>query len=268
MKLSLRYFPLWMLLLIPTAVLLTSYADGPPTARTGAPGELTCFNGYCHNSFQLNSGLGEVSLAGSERNRFIPGEVYPMNLTVTDSGMAAFGFSLSARYEATGLPAGSWVSTSSTQTKEENGRSYLMHDTVKVLSHSATWDLAWQAPDSLTGPVEFYLAAVSANGNGNRSGDYVYTQKTIIAPDSLAASISDPLSRLQWIQTGDKLRILLPDPSVLAKVLIWDLQGRELSAQTVRGDRAEIDVTSWPRQIYLVKVEQGSKKFGGKIQLR
>lgn len=268
MKLSHRNLPLWMLLLIPTTVLLTSYADGPPPSRTGAPGELTCFNGYCHNSFQLNSGLGTISLAGSESTRFIPGQAYPLDLTVADSGMAAFGFSVSARYVDNGKPAGSWQATPGNQIKEENGRAYLMHDTVKVTAHEATWPLTWLPPDSLTGPVEMYVAAVSANANGNRSGDFVYTQRTTIIPDSLSASLSDPASRLSWIQTGNKLRINLPDPNSIATVLIWDLQGRELSNQILRGDKAEIDITSWPRQIYLVKVEQGGKKLGGKIQLR
>lgn len=268
MKLSHRNLPLWMLLLIPTTVLLTSYADGPPPSRTGAPGELTCFNGYCHNSFQLNSGLGTISLAGSEALRFIPGQIYTLDLSVVDSGMAAFGFSVSARYADNGEPAGSWQTTSGNQVTEENGRTYIMHDTVKVSSNSASWPLSWLPPDSLTGPVELYVAAVAANANGNRSGDFVYTYKTTISPDSISSSLSDLASRLSWVQAGNKLRIDLPDPNSIAKVLIWDLQGRELSNQILRGNRAEIDVTSWPRQIYLVKVEQGGKKLGGKIQLR
>lgn len=268
MKLSHRNLPLWMLLLIPTTVLLTSYADGPPPSRTGAPGELTCFNGYCHNSFQLNSGLGTISLAGSESDRFIPAQAYKMDLTVADSGMAAFGFSVSARYVDNGEPAGSWKSESGNQIKEENGRIYLMHDTVKVIPHEAKWPLTWLPPDSLTGPVELYVAAVTANGNGNRSGDFVYTYQTTISPDSISSSLSDPASRLHWVQADNKLRINLPDPNAISTVLIWDLQGRELSKQILRGSRAEIDVTSWPRQIYLVKVEQGGQKLGGKIQLR
>lgn len=268
MKLSHRNLPLWMLLLIPTTVLLTSYADGPPPSRTGAPGELTCFNGYCHNSFQLNSGLGTISLSGRESDRFIPAQAYKMDLTVSDSGMAAFGFSVSARYLDNGEPAGSWQTESGNQIKQENGRPYLMHDTVKVSSHGATWPLTWLPPDSLTGPVELYVAAVAANANGNRSGDFVYTFKSTISPDSLASNISAPASRLSWQQAGNKLRIDLPDPNSIATVLIWDLQGRELSNQILRGDKAEIDITSWPRQVYLVKVEQGGKKFGGKIQLR
>ena len=46
--------------------LSVNFADanpgGPPTGRTGAPGELTCING-CHSSFSLNSGDGSLSLS-------------------------------------------------------------------------------------------------------------------------------------------------------------------------------------------------------------
>lgn len=268
MKLSRRNLPLWMLLLIPTTVLLTSYADGPPPSRTGAPGELTCFNGYCHNSFQLNSGLGTISLSGSESTTFIPGQPYKIDLSVSDSGMAAFGFSVSARYLENGEPAGSWQATSGNQVKEENGRAYLMHDTVKVIPHEAAWPLTWLPPDSLTGPVEMYVAAVAANANGNRSGDFVYTFKKIILADSISSAVSSPTSRLTWRQIGSDLILDLPDPAVVADIEVWDLQGRRLSQMTVRGSRAVIDIAPWPRQIFFVKIIQGEKKYAGKVQLR
>src|SRR5262245_20108454 len=42
------------------------FSSGPPTARTGAPGEITCVS--CHNSFPLNSGPGALSLTGLPAN--------------------------------------------------------------------------------------------------------------------------------------------------------------------------------------------------------
>ena len=262
-----RKLPLWMLLLIPIFVLFTSYSDGPPPSRTGAPGELTCLNGYCHNSFQVNSGLGIISLSGQEAERFVPGNAFQLRLSVADSGLAAFGFSVSARVAATGEQAGNWSYTPGVQVKEEKGRQYLMHDTVKVVDHAVQWQLEWTAPDSLIGPVDFYVAAVAANANGNRQGDYVYTRKITLLPDSISAKVSHPQSRISWVQDQGHLVIQAPDPSAITDLQIWDLSGRMLWQDRLRASEAKVEISAWPKQVYLVKLRQGDKAFTGKVRL-
>ena len=57
-------FILFTFFLLVFVLELSSFSDGPPAGRTAAPGELNCTNGYCHNSFPLNSGPGMASLSG------------------------------------------------------------------------------------------------------------------------------------------------------------------------------------------------------------
>ena len=268
MKLLQRFSPLWMLLLIPVSVILSSYSDGPPAGRTGAPGELTCFNGYCHNSFQLNSGPGSVSLSGAHSERFIPGQPYQLRLTVDDDTMQAFGFSVSARIQDSDVPAGSWQTDEFTQLKSEEGFGYIMHDTAQAAAGEGTWLLTWLPPDSLSGTVEFFVAAVAANNDGKRSGDYVYTLRKTIDASPLSAERQERPSKVQWSQTGDYLLIEVPEPNEVVEVEVMDMQGRLLASQVTRGAQIKVDVKPWPRQPYLVRMRQGNKRYTGKVLLR
>ncbi len=260
--------PQWMLLLIPTAVLLMSYSDGPPPSRTGAPGELSCYHGYCHNSSQVNTGPGALSLAGKTSSQFLPGQPFELELAVQDSGMAVFGFSLSSRIAGRSDQAGSWPSGPELLVKSEGGREYLMHDTVKVELHEGRWTFQWQPPDTLSGPVEMYLAAVAGNANGNRQGDRVYTRKFTFYPDSLSAGIQVSRSNLGWFVEGNTLHLRLPRPSELADITIHDLRGHLLWQERSRGEEATIDISAWPQQMYLVRVKQGQELRVGKILLQ
>ncbi len=268
MKLLHCYLPLWTLLLIPFAVLLSSYSDGPPAGRTGAPGELTCFNGYCHNSYQLNSGPGAVSLEGTEQSQFVPGQPFRLSLKVVQDTMNAYGFSISARTLNENLAAGSWEKDEFTQIKAEDAFTYLMHDTAQVASDEGSWILTWLPPDSLTADVEFFVAAVASNHDGKRSGDYVYTFRKIFFVDPLASVSNPDNSRLTWYIKQHQLVIQVPDPSRRAEVDVMDLHGRIMAHVQDRASVIQIDVGPWPRQAYFVRLRQGEKMLGGKILLR
>ena len=72
---------------------LVSYSDGPPTGRTGAPGELTCYNGSCHNSFPQNSGPGEAMiLAEIPEAGYVPDSVYRLETRIVHAGMLRVWF--------------------------------------------------------------------------------------------------------------------------------------------------------------------------------
>lgn len=267
-----RHLPVWMLLLIPIAVLLSSYADGPPPARTAAPGELSCFNGYCHSSFLANSGPGQLSLAATTGDTlFIPGQTVALSVALSDSGKQAFGFSISARHAVSGHEVGSWVlPNDGQQLKSEDGRQYLMHDSAQVQPDQGSWALQWQAPDTLLAPVTFYLAAVGANGDGTRQGDHVYTRRQTFTADSLSASLvpTAPRPRLRWYQEASFLYLPLPQPGVPAHIEVWDMQGRQLWGNISVGENARIQVSPWPAGYYLVKIQQGDQFLAGKVQIR
>src|SRR5262245_63821658 len=74
-----------------------AFSSGPPTARTGAPGEITCAS--CHNSFPLNSGPGALSLTGLPAN-YSPDQELALTLTLNQANRDLYGFQLTALDDA------------------------------------------------------------------------------------------------------------------------------------------------------------------------
>ena len=156
---------------------LQAYSNGPPNARTGAPGELTCQNS-CHPSFALNSGTGNVAIENAPAE-YTPGETYLLTVHVTHPTQHRWGFELCARTESNGQ--GGTVSVaqpSFTTTGTQGGITYLKHisaGTFNGQTSGASWNFNWTAPSEGTGPITFYSAGNAANGNNSTSGDNIYT---------------------------------------------------------------------------------------------
>ncbi|MEZ4775267.1 MAG: choice-of-anchor V domain-containing protein [Bacteroidia bacterium] len=213
---------------------LTSYSDGPPEGRTGAPGELTCYNGYCHNSYLVNSGPGLVSLTSSlSEQGYSPGEIYDISVKVIHPGQSAFGFQLLPYSPDSDAGIGQIYETDTviTQLKTDGDRTYIMHDSALFVNDSAIWHFQWQAPPAFAGPVVFYAAFLAADNNGNRSGDYVYKSNWKVDPDP-ASSLSQPdILPFPFVISGPhgsrQLSWNLPSPSFLE--MIWtDISGKEV----------------------------------------
>ncbi len=164
---------------------LWAYSGNPPNARTGAPGENTCQG--CHSSFPLNSGSGSVSIPDIPQS-YLPGETYVMTVSVDQIGLQRWGFELSPRTAdntqggVLGLTQSQW-----TQISSSGGVQYLKQNSAGTFNGQpagAAWQFQWTAPEAGTGPVTIYAAGNACNGNGNTSGDYVYTGSFLIEEDS------------------------------------------------------------------------------------
>jgi hypothetical protein len=153
-----------------------AYSGGPPPAHTGAPGELSCRQ--CHNSFDLNSGPGEVRIEGVPAV-YEPGETYTVTVRVRHPDRRRWGFQVSAYTD--GLEAaGTFTITDAahTQTVSADGITYVQHEaagTYPGTSNGASWEFEWTAPGPGAGRVTFYAAGNAANNNSLPSGDNIYT---------------------------------------------------------------------------------------------
>src|SRR5437667_5516736 len=88
---------------------LFAYAFGPDPAMNGINGNSqTCATAGCHSSFPLNDPVGRVSVSGLPSAGWIPGQTYPLTVTIQRTGQVAFGFQLSAVIDATNRQAGSF----------------------------------------------------------------------------------------------------------------------------------------------------------------
>lgn len=84
--------------LAPGVSRVTANSGGPPSSRTGAPGEPTCATSNCHVSFPLNSGPGTLSITGLPAT-YAPNQEIVVTVTLNQTNRQLYGF------EATALDA-------------------------------------------------------------------------------------------------------------------------------------------------------------------
>lgn len=159
-----------------------AHLSSPPPACTGAPGEGTCANAGCHDSYPVNSGQGYVLIdwcyLGSA---FFDSGSSWLPIAIRSTGAQRWGFQITALDQA-GNPAGFFVPTDTfTQViVGPNGRSYGMH--TQAGSTRKDWRLSWVTPDTSVGIVTFFLSGVAANGDGLPTGDLVFTKEQRALP--------------------------------------------------------------------------------------
>src|SRR6476659_9870786 len=81
---------------------ISASVNGPAPSHTNAPGEGNCTE--CHVDFPLNSGGGNLSIAGIPAN-YKPGQQIPITVKLNQADAVAYGFQLTA-IDSSGRPAG------------------------------------------------------------------------------------------------------------------------------------------------------------------
>lgn len=179
-----------ILAVIPAIIL--GYASGPPARHTGAPGESSCT--ACHSG-QLNPSGGNVQITAAEGTTYTPGQRQRMTVTITNTATSArlYGFQASARLVSniSGGQAGTLVpSNNETQVicgddrvppcRADTPLQFIEHRNAKA---GNTYEFDWTPPASAdAGPVRFYVAANAANGNGQDTGDRIFTANITLTP--------------------------------------------------------------------------------------
>ena len=173
-------------------------ASGPAPSHTDAPGESNCTE--CHIDFPVNSGTGSVKIAGVPRI-YLPGQQLPITVTTSQDDGVVYGFQLTA-IDTEGRPAGTWTLNDMIQTQIVEGfvgtnlRQYVEHTFAGIVPTafgSKSWTVTWTAPSKPIGLVRFHAAGNAANGNGETSGDFIYTTAKFSVSGS-AESDSDSAS--------------------------------------------------------------------------
>jgi uncharacterized protein (TIGR03437 family) len=173
-----------------------AYQSGPDPARTGAPGEQTCASTTgCHISFPVNSGTGTLSLNGLPAN-YSPNQEINLTVTLSQTGAAAFGFEITA-IDDQGRFAGTFTITDGGRTQRFFSttlqRFYISHTfngSFPTAQGQNSWSFRWTAPAQSVGRVTFYVAGNAANGNGNESGDRIYTRNFSIQPGTTLPTVT------------------------------------------------------------------------------
>ncbi len=179
----------YMLLALPlVTIIMTSsiLSDNGKAGKTGSPGELTCRD--CHGDFAANSGGGSITISntGMTNWQYVPGQTYPITVTVARTGSTIFGLGVEC-LTATNTNAGSFVitNTAATQLKSATVSGVSRTNVVQQLNGGLTnntksFTFNWTAPAAGTGTVKFYFAGIAGNNDGNESGDYVYNSSQTV----------------------------------------------------------------------------------------
>jgi len=207
---------------------------------TGSPGESTCNTSGCHTGNAINAPGGSIAISAPTMPgwEYIPGQVYPINVTVARQGITLFGFGFEA-LRSTGANAGTLSITNAVQTKiltavvGGNVRTNVVHKTNGGASfNSHTFTFNWTAPVTGTGTITFYSAGNAANNNGGTSGDFIYNTSQIVTEstsglEDVANNFSMQVYPNPVIDKMD-IRFTIDEPSFVEIKLI-DIQGKNIA---------------------------------------
>lgn len=167
------------------------HVQGPQVGNTGAPGELTCAQSGCHNTYAVNTSTGKVSIiVGAGQSTYSPGVTYPVTVKIDYIGRVRFGFQLVALNSSDNTNAGKVTSLDgSTQVQSglisNSTRNYISHTESGSLSPTSgtiQFTFNWQAPLTDAGNITLYAVGNATNNNNNALFDYIYTTQTSLSP--------------------------------------------------------------------------------------
>ncbi|MBV8817271.1 MAG: hypothetical protein JO022_02870, partial [Acidobacteriaceae bacterium] len=185
------------MLVLPIALL--AYSEGPPPRVTGAPGDDPAACTQCHFGTRLNGGAGKVAILLPGGQTYTPGVKQHIQISISDPAQRRWGFEFTARLNSdlANGQAGDLTSTDSfTQTFCETGSvkpcpstapvqfiSHTVAGTRLGTSNGVTFEFDWTPPTSAdAGPVTLYVAGNAANGDGDLTGDHIYTSSVQLTP--------------------------------------------------------------------------------------
>ena len=222
--------------------------NGSPGGKTNSPIDGSNCTG-CHNT-QLNNGQGSVIISSDMQNlEYVPGETYTITVTALHPSFTTYGFELTAENGAS--KAGSFTITSS-ETKLVNGGNAVTHKSSGIFGSSPkTWTVDWTAPGfaSSLGTVDFYACAVTANGNGENSGDEVHTN--IYTVTEQQSTTIEEKEQFFSVFYSDR-RINIDASNTIERITIYNINGQLV--KSINSDSKIISTSDLSEGIYIVEL--------------
>jgi len=176
-----------LVIALPLAV--SAFKEGPYPNVTGGFGEQTCH--LCHLDNPVNAPGGAVVLDGIPP-AFVPGQTYPVTVTIRREGLRRGGFEIAARFAGgrqKGRQAGSWRLVDARAQlipgAVDKALTFVQHNQIgsrAATPGANTWTIEWTAPPAETGAVQFNVAANASNNDDSPLGDYIYVKAVRSTP--------------------------------------------------------------------------------------
>jgi len=238
-----------------------------PGKKSGSPGDgancTSCHSGSTHTATNwITSNIPSLG--------YIPGNTYTITLTGTHSGVAKFGFEITAE-DASNAKMGTFAITNSNETQFTNAMHAVTHTAngVSPSNDSKSWSFNWTAPAAGSGDITFYASLNAADGNGSTSGDVIYDTHTTFTEDVSASINSSSNSNSFTIYpnpVNDILNISIKSNDKY-EIQISDVNGKLIIEKTIlpTGSLSQVSVSDLPQGVYFIKIISTSntliKKF-------
>ncbi len=245
-------------------VMLFAFSSGPPVKRTGAAvdGGLSCT--ACHSTFApANSDpSGSVLISAAD---YVAGVKQVVTVSVKHPDALRWGFQLIARTTADQTKqAGTFTSDTMVRVRCQTGNEPC-NGGIEFAEHSNaprtgagegfTFNVTWTPPATDVGNVIFYAAGNAANGDGNLTGDHIYTTvKTISASRPACALTLKPTIR--DIQNAGSF-VSSIGPGALISLFGTNFQAGTQALPVAGGDLVN---NAFPKQFSCMAVEVDGKR--------
>ena len=223
--------------------------NGSPGGKTNSPIDGSNCTG-CHNT-TLNNGQGSIMISSDMQNHeYLPGETYTITVTASHPSFTTYGFEITA--ENGSSKAGNFAIVNSSQTKLVNGGNAVTHKSSGILgSATKTWTVDWTAPGftSSLGSVDFYVCALTGNGDGDNSGDEVHTNIYTVT-EQQSTSIQEKEQLFSVFYSDEKININATNTIEL--INIYNINGQIV--KSVNPNTKIISTSELSNGIYIVEL--------------
>lgn len=231
-----------------------SNTSGSVGAKTGSPSDGSSCT-QCHYSA---TGSGATITSNIPTDGYIPGNVYTINVSITESGKNKFGFEITSEENNFGsAKTGTFIVTNNTETKLVNNDNAITHTASGTTGSNNTkdWSFDWQAPGfpSSTGSVIFYAAFIGANGDGGNSGDTYHTANLTIN-ETTATYTTNMINKRNFIFNPISKQIESINNNEL---FIYNTEGKLI----LQSKKKQTSLSKLIKGIYIIKAGRDSQKI-------
>ena len=260
----LLYFSALLLMVILISGTLNN--TGSPGRKTGSPLDgRSCTECHTGTAIQVEWISTNIPETG-----WTPGETYNITLNAAHETAKKIGFELTAENssEKTGVFK---ISDASRMRFSIQDKAITHKDVGNVPTNGENaWEMQWTAPAENKGDITFYAAINAANGNGNTSGDTIFTSSLLVAQDpSTTTNVAafekaslkvfpNPASNFVFIESVAEIEL----------TSIFSSNGQLIkSTPAEQQKRIKLAVNDLRKGMYLVHVKTDQGDFVRKIQI-
>lgn len=221
----------------------------------------------CHSSYEAT----EVSWISTNipESGWVPKQTYTIELKGENATASLMGFEITAENEAE--KAGTFTYPENGTMKWASGSKNRVTHTktgTALVNGEANWNVEWHAPDTDMGTVSFYAVFNAANGNGNTSGDSIFTSTLTFNQDASTTNVLEKEElTFKAFPNPTSNFLFLNSKSPIENVAIFDTSGKEVANENGElKNSLKLDLRNFGAGIYIVHVTNSDKTHIQKIK--